>query len=76
MNGTTFGSGALHRVKPQIYNHQNQLTQLLTRLFSQAEEQEEADGGAMLRRVVAVQDSLLALGVNGVVDWLRDSERP
>lgn len=49
---------------------------LLTRLFAQAEEQEELDGGAMLQRVVAVQDTLLALGVNGVNDWLKDAERP
>ena len=30
----------------------------------------------MLQRVVAVQDTLLALGVNGVNDWLKDAERP
>jgi len=66
----------VRRVSPYLYDHENNLTQLLTRLFAQAEEQEESDGGAMLQRVVAVQDTLLALGVNGVNDWLKDAERP
>ena len=66
----------VRRVKPYLYDHENNLTQLLTRLFAQAEEQEESDGGAMLQRVVTVQDTLLALGVNGVNDWLKDAERP
>jgi len=66
----------VRRVKPYLYDHENNLTQLLTRLFAQAEEQEESDGGAMLQRVVAVQDTLLALGVNGVNDWLKVAERP
>lgn len=66
----------IRRVKPFLYDHQNNLTQLLTRLFAQAEEQEESDGGVMLQRVVGVQDSLLALGVNGVNDWLKAVERP
>lgn len=59
-----------------LYDHENNLTQLLTRLFAQAEEQEESDGQRMLLRVVAIQDSLLALGVNGVSDWLKVAERP
>ncbi|VTY38324.1 ATPase family associated with various cellular activities (AAA) [Xylophilus ampelinus] len=66
----------VRRAKPYLYDHENNLTQLLTRLFAQAEEQEESDGGAMLQRVVAVQDTLLASGVNGVNDWLKDAERP
>lgn len=66
----------VRRVKPFLYDHKNNLTQLLTRLFAQAEEQEESDGAAMLQRVVAVQDTLLALGVNGVNDWLKVAERP
>ncbi|PRD69918.1 ATP-binding protein [Malikia spinosa] len=66
----------VRRVNLYLYDHENNLTQLLTRLFAQAEEQEESDGGAMLQRVVAVQDTLLALGVNGVNDWLKDAERP
>jgi len=48
----------------------------MTRLFAEAEEREESDGGSMLQRVVAVQDTLLSLGVNGVVDWLKAAERP
>ncbi|KOC29098.1 hypothetical protein GL58_23660 [Comamonas testosteroni] len=66
----------VRRVNPYLYDHENNLTQLLTRLFAQAEEQEESDGGVMLQRVVALQDSLLALGVNGMNDWLKDAERP
>lgn len=66
----------VRRTKPYVYDHENNLTQLLTRLFAQAEEQEESDGKAMLQRVVVVQDTLLALGVNGVNDWLKVAERP
>lgn len=66
----------VRRTKPYVYDHENNLTQLLTRLFTQAEEQEESDSGVMLQRVVAVQDTLLALGVNGVNDWLKAAERP
>lgn len=62
--------------KAYVYDHENNLTQMLTRLFAQAEEQEESDSGAMLQRVVALQDTLLALGVNGVNDWLKAAERP
>ena len=59
-----------------IYDYGGNLTQLLTRLFAEAEEWEETDKGLMLRRVVAVQDGLLSLGVTGVSDWLKAAERP
>ncbi|WP_369933800.1 AAA family ATPase [Xanthomonas tesorieronis] len=62
--------------KPYLYDHENSLTQLVTRLFAEAEEREESDYGAMLQRVVIVQDTLLSLGVNGVADWLKAAERP
>ncbi|MDF3161230.1 ATP-binding protein [Pseudomonas proteolytica] len=62
--------------KRHIYDHKNSLTQLMTRLFAEAEEREESDCGAMLQRVVGVQDTLLSLGVNGVADWLKAAERP
>lgn len=64
------------RTKPYLYNYENNLTQLLTRLFAEAEEREESDNGAMLQRVVAVQDALLELGVNGIDNWLKAAERP
>lgn len=66
----------VRRTKPNLYDHENNLTQLLTRLFAQAEEQEDSDSGAMLERVVAVQDALLALGVSEVNEWLKAAERP
>jgi len=66
----------VQRTKPYVYDHENNLTQLLTRLFAQAEEEEELDCGSMLQRVVAIQDTLLALGVNGVNEWLKIAERP
>ena len=53
----------------------DEYSQLLTRLFREAEENEEADNGAMLNRVIAVQDSFLAIGVSGLDEWLRDAER-
>lgn len=62
--------------KPYLYDHENSLTQLMTHLFAEAEEREESDCGAMLQRVVVIQDTLLSLGVNGVVDWLKAAERP
>ena len=58
-----------------MYDHENSLTQLLTRLFAQAEEQEESDDSAMLQRVVSLQDELLSLGVTAVNDWLKAAER-
>lgn len=52
------------------------ISQLMTRLFREAEEREESDNGAMLHRVIDLQDTFLAIGVNGLQDWLRDAERP
>ncbi|MES2069695.1 MAG: AAA family ATPase [Pseudomonadota bacterium] len=66
----------LSRSKPFLYDHDNSLAQLLTRLFAEAEEREESDGGTMLQRVVVIQDTLLSMGVNGVADWLKAAERP
>jgi hypothetical protein len=65
----------VRRTKAHLYDHEDCLTRLLTRLFAHAEELEESDGGEILHRVISVQDSLLALGVNGVDDWLRAAER-
>ena len=64
------------RTKPYLHDYENRLTQLLTRLFAYAEELEESDQGEMLNRVVAVQDTLLGLGVDGINDWLKAAERP
>lgn len=63
------------RAKPYFYDDENQLVQLLTRLFAEAEEREESDHGAMLKRVVSVQDLLLSLGGNSINDWLKAAER-
>lgn len=59
-----------------LYDHEHNLTQMLTRLFAQAEEEEESDDGAMLRRVVKIQDAMLFLNVYGMDDWLKAAERP
>ncbi|MCS5958284.1 hypothetical protein LNO18_15845 [Klebsiella variicola subsp. variicola] len=61
--------------KAYLHDYNNNLMQLLTRLFAQAEEQEESDGGEMLYRVVVLQDTMLALGVDGVNTWLEAAER-
>ncbi|VTN04648.1 Uncharacterised protein [Raoultella ornithinolytica] len=61
--------------KAYLHDYNNNLMQLLTRLFAQAEEQEESDNGEMLHRVVALQDTMLALGVDGVNTWLEAAER-
>jgi hypothetical protein len=59
-----------------VYDYENNLTQFLTRVFAAAEEREESDCGVMLERVVALQDSILALGVRDIDEWLRAAERP
>lgn len=61
--------------KPFFYDYENRLVQLMTRFFAEAEEREESDHGAMLKRVVSVQDLLLSLGVNSIDDWLKAAER-
>lgn len=63
------------RAKPIFYDHENRLVQLMTRLFAEAEEREGSDHGAMLKRVVAVQDLLLSLGINSINEWLKAAER-
>jgi len=40
--------------KPYLYDRENNLTQLMTRLFAEAEEREESDNGGMLQRVVSL----------------------
>ena len=67
--------GFVGRTKSNLYDYENNLTQLLTHLFAHAEELEESDGGDMIQRVVALQDKLLALGVNGINEWLKAAER-
>lgn len=62
--------------KLHMYDNHNNLTQLMTHLFAEAEEHEESDCGAMLQRVVSLQDSLLSMGIKGIADWLRAAERP
>ncbi|MDD4963088.1 MAG: ATP-binding protein [Gallionella sp.] len=66
----------VRHAKPYLHDHGNHITQLITRLFAEAEEREESDQRAMLQRVVSVQDKLLSLGVNSVNDWLKAAERP
>lgn len=68
--------GYVRNCKSHLYDHEDNLTQLVTRLFAEAEEREEFDEGGMLRRVVVIQDTLLSLGVEGVLDWLKAAERP
>ncbi|MDD2657584.1 MAG: ATP-binding protein [Candidatus Pacebacteria bacterium] len=65
----------VNHTQAHLFQHKNTLTQLITRLFAEAEEREESDHGAMLQRVVSVQDTLLSLGVNGIDDWLKAAER-
>ena len=62
--------------KNDIYDHENNFTQLLTLLFKDAEELEQTDNGKMLLRVVELQDFFLSKGVSQMKDWLKDAERP
>lgn len=59
-----------------LHDYHNNLTQLITRLFAEAEEREEVDNGTMLQQVVSLQDILLANGVSSINDWLKAAERP
>jgi len=63
-------------IKSNLYDHENNFTQLMTRLFAEAEEREESDDSKMLQRVVSIQDTLLALGVDSINAWLKAAERP
>ena len=62
--------------KQHLHDHENNLTQLMTRLFAEAEEREESDDGEMLQRVVSIQDTLLSLGLDSINAWLKAAERP
>ena len=57
-----------------IFDQENNLTQLLTRLFYEAEEREGTDEGEMLKRVINLQDLMLSLGVDGINQWLHKIE--
>ena len=57
------------------YDGPEALPGLLTSLFREAEEQEVADGGEMLRRVIALQDRLLQSNHESLLQWLKAAER-
>ena len=65
----------VERTKYPLYDH-GAISKLMTSLFREAEEREESDEGVMLKRVIAVQDKFLAIGIHGLDEWLRDAERP
>lgn len=64
------------QLKLGIHDSDNEIAQLMTRLFAEAEEQEEADSGEMLAKIVNLQDILLSLGNTGMEQWLKAAERP
>ncbi len=66
----------INKLNLDLYDYHNNFTQLITRLFAEAEEREESDKGAMLQRIVSLQDILLAKGVNNINEWLKAAERP
>lgn len=66
----------MSRTEQHLHDYKDSLTQLMTRLFAEAEEREESDNGDMLVRVVALQDTLLSLGADTISDWLKSAERP
>lgn len=75
LNSAEIYLGYVSRVKPYFYDYKDQLVQLLTRLFKEAEEREEFDKGEMLQRVVSLQDLLLSLGLNSMNEWIQAAER-
>ena len=58
------------------FNDHSQLGTLLTSLFREAEERERSDNGAMLARVISLQDVFLSMSPSDLSDWLHASERP
>lgn len=54
----------------------NHLGTLLTSLLREAEERERSDKGAMLARVIALQDIFLSMPTSDLTDWLHAAERP
>ena len=76
MAATEIYLGYVKHTKPYLHDYNNNLTQLMTCLFSEAEEREESDHGEMLQRVVLIQDMLLSLGLDSINTWLKDAERP
>ncbi|WP_430461740.1 NACHT domain-containing protein [Thalassolituus sp. LLYu03] len=66
----------LQKWKPQLYDHNNNLVQLMNQLFAYAEELEESDDGDMLNRVVTLQDALLSVEGSKIHEWLKAAERP
>jgi hypothetical protein len=65
----------VERTKHRLYDH-GAVSKLMTSFFREAEEREESDAGIMLKRVIAIQDKFLAIGIHGLDEWLRDAERP
>ena len=65
----------VERTKYPLSDH-GAISKLMTSFFREAEEREESDEGVMLKRVIAVQDRFLAIGLYGLDEWLRDAERP
>ncbi len=67
---------AFLKLKKTPHVYMDELPQVLTRLFREAEERELSDGGAMLGRCITLQDGFLSLGLQNVEAWLFDAERP
>lgn len=57
-----------------FYDEKDEMMQLMTHLFREAEEREESDQGEMLNHVVKLQDGLLAIGLNSISDWFNAAE--
>lgn len=76
LNATEIYLNYMVETNSSIYDTQNNFAQLITCLFAEAEEREEADGGRMLQRVIKLQDILLAKGVDSINQWLKKAERP
>lgn len=58
------------------FNDPDTLGTLMTALFREAEERERSDEGAMLARVIALQDAFLSMPTADLSNWLRAAERP
>jgi hypothetical protein len=75
LTAAEFYLGYIKCANQYYYDYKNRLVQLLTRLFTEAEEREESDQSAMLNRVVLLQDLMLSLGLSSINNWLKMAER-
>jgi hypothetical protein len=76
LNAIEIMLAAVEANKPDHMYLDKKFTQVLTRLFREAEEREQTDQGQFLVRVIAIQNLLSKHNLANVQEWLSAAERP